>query len=82
MGVRELTCKELVEVVTDYLEERMPGEQRLLFEEHLVFCDWCTTYLDQMRKTIRGAGALKEDDIDPAARDQLLNLFRDWKRRS
>jgi predicted anti-sigma-YlaC factor YlaD len=82
MAVRELTCQELVEVVTDYLEERMPPEQRLLFEEHLSFCSWCVTYLEQMRATIQATGALKEDDLAPETRDELLRVFRDWKRSS
>jgi anti-sigma factor RsiW len=81
MSVPELTCKELVEVVTDYLEGRMPAEQRLLFEEHLAFCDWCQTYLQQMRATIRLTGTLGEDDLTPEARDRLLGVFRDWPRR-
>lgn len=79
MQVRELTCKELVEVVTDYLEDRMPAQDRLLFEEHLAFCSWCVTYLEQMRETIRVSGALREDDLEPATRDALLDLFHDWK---
>jgi predicted anti-sigma-YlaC factor YlaD len=79
MPVRELTCKELVEVVTDYLEGRMPSEERLLFEEHLAFCSWCVTYVKQMRETIRVAGVLREDDLDPATRDTMLEIFRDWK---
>jgi anti-sigma factor RsiW len=81
MSVPELTCQELVEVVTDYLEGSMPAERRLLFEEHLAFCDWCRTYLEQMRATIRLTGTLREDDLDPEARDALLHVFRDWKRR-
>jgi anti-sigma factor RsiW len=81
MSMPELTCKELVEVVTDYLEGRMPAERRLLFEEHLAFCDGCQTYLAQMRATIRLTGTLREDDLGPEARDGLLRAFRDWKRR-
>jgi predicted anti-sigma-YlaC factor YlaD len=81
MSVPELTCKELVEVVSDYLEGSMPAERRLLFEEHLAFCDWCQTYLEQMRETIRLTGTLMEDDLEPEARAALLGMFRDWKRR-
>jgi anti-sigma factor RsiW len=81
MSVPELTCKELVEVVTEYLEGRMPAERRLLFEEHLAFCDWCQTYLEQMQETIRLTGTLREDDLGPEARDGLLRVFREWKRR-
>jgi anti-sigma factor RsiW len=78
MGVRELTCKELVEVITDYLEDRMPAHRRLLFEEHVAFCSWCQTYLDQMRETIRVTGTLREEDLSPRTRDELLDAFRDW----
>lgn len=80
MAVRELTCRELVEVVTDYLEGRMPAEQRLLFEEHIAYCTWCVTYLEQMRETIRAAGMLREDDLTPEQRDALLDVFKEWKR--
>jgi anti-sigma factor RsiW len=81
MSVPELTCKELIEVVTDYLEGSLPAERRLLFEEHLAFCQGCQTYLEQLRETIRLAGTLTEDDLGPEARAALLGVFRDWKRR-
>ena len=76
--MRELICQELVEVITDYLEDRMPAERRLLFEEHVAFCSWCRTYLDQMQDTIRATGSLKEDDLSPETRDALLDAFRNW----
>jgi hypothetical protein len=82
MSVQEITCKELVEVVTDYLEDRMPPDRRLLFEEHVAFCSWCQTYLDQMRETIRITGTLTEGDLSPETRDALLETFRDWKAQS
>ena len=81
MSIPELTCQELVEVVTDYLEGTMPPERRLLFEEHLALCDWCQTYLEQMRATIRLTGTLEEENLTPEAREALLDVFRDWKRR-
>jgi predicted anti-sigma-YlaC factor YlaD len=81
MSVPELTCKELVEVVTDYLEGSMPAERRLLFEEHLAFCDGCQTYLEQVQETIRLTGTLTEEDLGPEAREGLLRVFRDWKDR-
>ena len=80
MAVREITCRELVELVTDYLEGRMPAERRLLFEEHLAFCTPCVTYLDQMRRTVRLTGRLCEDDLEPAARDAMLHVFREFGR--
>ena len=73
-----MICQELVEVITDYLEDRMPAERRLLFEEHVAFCSWCRTYLDQMQDTIRATGSLKEDDLSLETRDALLDAFRNW----
>jgi len=81
MSVDELTCKELVEVVTDYLEGHMPAEKRLLLEEHVAVCSGCQTYFAQMRATIRTTGTLREDDLSSDARDALLKVFRDWKGR-
>jgi anti-sigma factor RsiW len=80
MAVREINCQQLVELVTEYLEDRLPVEDRLLFEEHLAFCTWCVTYLDQMRQTIQVAGTLREDDLDPHARDAMLKVFKEFPR--
>ena len=77
----DLTCRELVELVTDYLEGALPPGDRLDFERHLVWCSWCRDYLDQMRTTIVLTG--RPDDAEPPSplREQLLDAFRDWKRR-
>jgi predicted anti-sigma-YlaC factor YlaD len=76
----DITCDELVELVTDYLEGALPTRDRVDFERHLVWCSWCRDYLDQVRTTIEltGEGA----DVDPPSplREQLLDTFRDWKR--
>ena len=78
----DLPCQELVELVTDYLEDRLPVSTRARFEGHLTQCSGCRTYLEQMRQTIRAIGRLPTESLDPSARDQLLKVFRDWKRRS
>ena len=77
---REISCAELVELVTDYLEAALPRRQRQRFEAHLGKCDGCSTYLDQIRTTIETTGRLTEDSLDPQARDALLHAFRDWQR--
>jgi predicted anti-sigma-YlaC factor YlaD len=79
MHVEELTCRELVEIVTDYLEGAMTPEQRSRFEEHLRVCEGCTVYLEQMRETIRLTGMLAEEQMAPEAREALLEAFRNWK---
>ena len=75
-----MSCKELVELVTDYLEDALPPAERLRFEQHLALCDGCVNYVDQMRKTVVTVGALHSESISPEARDALLHAFRDWKR--
>jgi hypothetical protein len=76
-----LTCQEVVELVTDYLESALPPEQLALFEQHINFCDGCEWYLDQMRRTVAAVGRIQEQDVPPETRDALLAAFRDWKRR-
>jgi anti-sigma factor RsiW len=78
--LKEMPCQELVEVITDYLENALSPEDRRRFEEHLAVCSGCRTYLEQMRTTIRLTGALKTDSIPEGVREQLLAAFRDWKR--
>jgi anti-sigma factor RsiW len=74
-----LSCQELVELVTDYLEGALPPAEQARFERHLTICPGCENYLDQMRATIRLAGRLTEESIEPTARRDLLNAFRGWK---
>jgi anti-sigma factor RsiW len=76
---RKLVCRELVELVTDYLEGTLPRRQRRRFEQHISGCDACTTYLDQMRATIELTGRLRAEDLDPDAEAELLAAFRDWR---
>jgi hypothetical protein len=57
----------------------LPLPKRTLFEQHLVICDDCKTYLEQMRQTIRTAGTVPENFLAPRQRDELVRLFRAWK---
>jgi anti-sigma factor RsiW len=75
----ELTCQELVELITDYLEDTLSASERLRFEAHLRDCDGCTAYLAQMRMTIQMVGRLGEDSISRDAQEALLRAFRRWK---
>jgi anti-sigma factor RsiW len=77
--VEQLSCQELVELVTDYLEGALPPKQRARFDEHLELCDGCTAYLEQMRVTIALAGRLTPEDVSPEAEEALLGVFRTWK---
>jgi len=75
----EMSCQELVELVTEYLEGTLSPRDRKRFESHLRACDGCTEYLAQMRRTISLTGRLRPDALDPAARENLLQVFRQWK---
>ena len=73
-----VTCREVVELVTGYLEHALPSGETALFEQHLNFCEGCVVYVEQMRRTIDAAGRLTEDDVPAPARDRLLAAFRGW----
>jgi anti-sigma factor RsiW len=74
----DLACRQVVELVTDYLEGALDKRDRERFERHLGGCDGCTAYLDQMQLTLRLAGRLEPESIDPAFRERLVEAFRGW----
>jgi anti-sigma factor RsiW len=76
----EMPCRELVELVSDYLEDRLSPRDRARFEAHLAECEYCETYLEQMRQTVRALGRLPEESLSAEARDALLTAFRGWPR--
>jgi hypothetical protein len=81
MSVAEsITCREIVELITDYVESAMSEADRARFEDHLRGCRGCVIFLAQMRATIHATGTLTEDAIPPAMRESLLRAFRDWRR--
>ena len=75
----ELVCQQVVELVTDYLEGTLSDVDRQRFERHLAGCPHCTEYLAQMRETIRLAGRLAPEDLTPAMRTDLTDLYRRWR---
>jgi len=72
----DLTCKEIVELVTADLEKALSSESRRQFDEHLTACPFCTTYLEQMRQTISALGHLPEESISADALSELQKAFR------
>ena len=73
-----ITCREIVELTTEYLEGTLPPGVRRRFVEHLARCPGCANYLEQMRETIRMTGMISEEEVPPEQRDQLVAAFRDW----
>ena len=74
-----MTCQELVELVTEYLEGALSDLDRTRFEEHIALCPMCQVHLEQLRVTMRELGSLREQDIDPAVLAEMQERFRTWR---
>ena len=79
MSEKQMTCKELVELVTAYLEGALDADAHALFDAHLVYCDGCRNYLEQFRATVRTIGKIQDYDLDPTFRSRLLDAFKDFR---
>lgn len=79
MSGTAITCREVVELITAYLEGDLDDAERARVEEHLSRCDGCTNYLEQMRIAIRLTGMLTEEQIPEEQKASLLSAFRDWR---
>jgi anti-sigma factor RsiW len=75
----DIVCQQAVEMVTNYLENALPGDDRQRYERHLADCQDCTEYLAQVRETIRLAGRLTPSDMSPEMRDAFADVFRRWR---
>ncbi len=81
VDAESLSCQELVELVTDYLEGALGPADLRRFEQHIDGCAGCTRYLEQLRATIRIVGAITTDDLSQEMERELLAAFSDWVRR-
>ena len=79
--MEDLSCQELVELVTDYLDGALPPPERARFQAHLAACSGCTRYVEQLRATIAIAGASGALEARPEVAG-LLAAFRGWRRRA
>jgi predicted anti-sigma-YlaC factor YlaD len=80
MSERALTCHEVIELLSTYIEGGLSTVERRRVDEHLALCDGCTTYLEQMRETIRLSGMVTEEQVPEDEKTALLAAFRDWRR--
>jgi len=78
-GRQPPVCQELVELITDYLEDALPRAQRRSFEAHIAGCEHCAEYLQQMRTTILLSGRLRTHDLTPAMREEFSALYERWR---
>ena len=75
----DLVCRQIVELVTDYLEGELSARDRARFEAHLAECDGCAGYLEDMRRMVESMSQLPDPPMDPATHDALLRAFRDLR---
>jgi len=75
----EISCKQLVDLMADYLEESISDEARAQFEQHLAECGYCSAYVQQMHMTINLTKKLSESEASKPAPSELLDIFRKWK---
>ena len=73
-----LVCREFVELVTDYLEDRLPAAERARFETHLAECDGCGGYLEDMRALIATMGTVTAPP-DAETRETLMRAVRELR---
>ena len=71
-----LTCRELVELVTDYLAGDLPPEEGARLEAHLEGCEPCRRFVEQMRETVRLAGLVRRDFYSTSSRSASQALWR------
>ena len=74
----QIACRELLELISGYLDGALPAETASAVEAHLATCDGCTMVLDEFRRTIELTGMLTEERITLRQRDTLLAAFRSW----
>jgi anti-sigma factor RsiW len=79
-SAQHITCQEVVELVTAYLEGALEAGEAAVFEQHLNFCDGCVWYVDQLRTTISTLGRIEEEQLQAETRERLMTAFRDWRR--
>jgi anti-sigma factor RsiW len=74
-----MNCRQVVELMTEYLEGALSAEESARFEEHIAGCDGCRAYLAQLRMTREMVGRLATEPVPTALEGQLIEAFRDWR---
>jgi anti-sigma factor RsiW len=76
----DFPCRDAVTMVTEYFEGALSAEDQAVLERHLSWCDWCATYVEQLRETVRLAGTLRDEEVPPPIMDVLIEAFREMRR--
>jgi anti-sigma factor RsiW len=76
----DITCRQAVALMTHYLDGVLAPDDRALMEAHLAECESCAEHLRQIRITVAVTGRIREEDLAPTVRDDLMDLYRRWRR--
>jgi anti-sigma factor RsiW len=76
---RDLVCREAVALMSEYLDDVLPRRDRERLEGHLARCPHCSEHLAQLRVTIQALGRARPEDLEPAALEDLVDLYRQWR---
>ena len=76
----DVTCREIVQIVNDYVEGALPVDEREAVELHLNLCDGCTDYLQQLRVSIALTGEVPAEALPPELEEELCFAFRSFQR--
>ena len=74
-----MTCREVVELMTDYLDGVLSATDRARFEQHMTGCDGCRAYLDQLRTARMLMGRVAYEPVPEPLKAELMNAFRSWR---
>ncbi len=75
-STRDVSCQELVELLTDYLEGALTSDEVASVEHHLALCSGCAAYLDQLRMMIEALGSVTVKTLSDDSLDELIEVFR------
>jgi hypothetical protein len=73
-----LTCREMTQLITDYLEGDLSWKNVIRFQLHIGMCMHCRRYLRDMKVTVRTLGMLPRGAVPDATMDLLMERFRSW----
>jgi anti-sigma factor RsiW len=75
---QEVVCREVVELITAYMDDALPADTRAAVAAHLSRCDGCTAVMAEFRRTIELTGMVTEEQLTDHQRTTLLDAFRGW----
>jgi len=77
----EKTCKQIADLMMDYLTGRLNPTVKEEFARHLSICPDCVSFVNTYKKTVQSTATLRTAEIPPNVRDNVLDFLRKKLRR-